>query len=125
MDRIPWVGDAEQVLIEVEEFLTGARHAGESDGALATVMFTDIVGSTRRDAELGDQRWRELLQAHDQLVRDRIDTYRGREVKTIGDGFLVTFDGPARAIRCAHSIAEQVPGWVSRCALACIPASAS
>lgn len=108
VDHIPWVGDAERVLAEVEEFLTGTRHTGRTDRALATVMFTDIVDSTRHDAELGDLRWRELLEAHDQLVRERLDTYRGREVKTTGDGFLATFDGPARAIHCARSIARQV-----------------
>lgn len=108
VDHIPWVGDARAVLAEVEEFLTGGRHMGESDRALATVMFTDIVGSTRQDAELGDARWRELVQAHDQLLRDRLETYRGREIKTLGDGFLATFDGPARAIRCARSITREV-----------------
>ncbi len=109
IDHIPWVGDAEQILAEVEEFLTGARHAGEIDRVLATVMFTDIVDSTRRAAELGDSRWRALLESHDQIVRERLDGYRGREVKTIGDGFLITFDGPARAIHCARSIVHQVP----------------
>jgi class 3 adenylate cyclase len=71
-------------------------------------MFTDIVDSTRRAAEIGDSRWRSLLGDHDQIVRERIAGYRGREVKTMGDGFLVTFDGPARAIRCASSIARDV-----------------
>ena len=108
IDHIPWVGDTEQMLAEIEEFLTGARHTGEINRALATVMFTDIVGSTRRAAELGDRGWRELLEAHDRLVRDRLESYRGREVKTIGDGFLAIFDGPARAIHCARSIARQV-----------------
>ncbi len=108
IDHIPWVGDSEPMLAYVEEFLTGARHTGEIDRALATVMFTDIVGSTRRAAELGDLRWRELLEAHNRLVRDRLESYRGREVKTIGDGFLATFDGPARAIHCARSIAKEV-----------------
>lgn len=109
VDHIPWVGDSDQVLAEVEELLTGARHAREIDRVLATVMFTDIVDSTRRAAELGDSRWRALLESHDQLVRERIASYRGREVKTMGDGFLATFDGPARAIHCAQSIVQQVP----------------
>jgi class 3 adenylate cyclase len=107
-DHIPWVGDAESVLDEIEEFLTGTRGRGEVDRVLATVMFTDIVDSTRRAAEIGDSRWRSLLGDHDQIVRERIAGYRGREVKTMGDGFLVTFDGPARAIRCASSIARDV-----------------
>jgi len=109
IDHIPWVGDAEQILDEVEEFLTGARHATEADRVLATVLFTDIVDSTRRAAELGDSRWRALVESHDQLVRDQLDRYRGREIKTMGDGFLVTFDGPARGIRCARAITQQLP----------------
>jgi class 3 adenylate cyclase len=109
IDHIPWVADAEQILDEVEEFLTGARHATEADRVLATVMFTDIVDSTRRAAELGDSRWRALVESHDQLVRDQVDRYRGREIKTMGDGFLVTFDGPARGIRCARAITQQLP----------------
>jgi class 3 adenylate cyclase len=73
------------------------------------VVFTDIVDSTARAAELGDSRWRGLLDSHDELVRERLRSYRGREVKTLGDGFLITFDGPARAIHCARSIVEQAP----------------
>jgi class 3 adenylate cyclase len=76
---------------------------------LATVMFTDIVDSTRRTAELGDTRWRSMLDSHNQLVREELENYRGREIKTTGDGFLATFDGPARAIRCARSIAQRAP----------------
>jgi class 3 adenylate cyclase len=75
---------------------------------LATVMFTDIVGSTESAARVGDRRWGELIARHDELVRGRLDRYRGRPVKTLGDGFLATFDGPARAIRCAHEITEAV-----------------
>jgi pimeloyl-ACP methyl ester carboxylesterase len=108
-DHIPWVAEGDRVLAEVEEFLTGARHVGEVDRVLATVVFTDIVDSTARAAELGDSRWRGLLDSHDQLVRERLRSYRGREVKTLGDGFLITFDGPARAIHCARSIVEQAP----------------
>ena len=107
-DHIPWVGDAEPMLDAIEEFLTGARHAAEVDRVLATVMFTDIVDSTRQASELGDRRWRTLVESHDEIVRERLTSYRGLEIKTMGDGFLVTFDGPARGIRCARSIAEDV-----------------
>jgi class 3 adenylate cyclase len=106
-DHIPWFGDADALLDEIEEFLTGSRHAPEPDRALATVLFTDIAGSTERAAALGDRRWRELLERHQTLVRDRLSAYGGREVKTMGDGFLATFDGPAKAIRCASAIAER------------------
>jgi class 3 adenylate cyclase len=108
VDHIPWVGDVEQILDEAEEFLTGTRHAAEVHRVLATVMFTDIVDSTRRAAELGDSRWRAVMESHDHLVRELVERYRGRAVKTIGDGFLVTFDGPARAIHCARSIVREV-----------------
>ena len=106
IDHLPWAGDAEGVLGEIEEFLTGARSAPEPDRVLATVMFTDIVGSTERAAQLGDARWRELLSAHQAAVRGALTRFRGREVKTLGDGSLATFDGPARAIRCGHAISE-------------------
>jgi pimeloyl-ACP methyl ester carboxylesterase len=106
IDHLPWAGDAEAVVGEIEEFLTGARSVAEPDRVLATVMFTDIVGSTERAAELGDARWRELLSAHQAAVRRELMRFRGREVKTLGDGYLATFDGPARAIRCGHAIAE-------------------
>jgi pimeloyl-ACP methyl ester carboxylesterase len=106
IDHLPWAGDAEAVLGEIEEFLTGARSIPEPDRVLATVMFTDIVGSTQRAAKLGDARWRELLAAHQAAVRRELMRFRGREVKTLGDGCLATFDGPARAIRCGHVIAE-------------------
>ena len=95
-----------RVLGEIEEFLTGARSAPEPERVLATVMFTDIVGSTERAAQLGDARWRELLAAHRADVRRELGRFRGREVKTMGDGYLATFDGPARAIRCGHAITE-------------------
>jgi pimeloyl-ACP methyl ester carboxylesterase len=106
IDHVPWAGDAEAVLGEVEEFLTGSRSVPEPDRVLATVMFTDMVGSTERAAELGDARWRELLSAHQAAVRRELTRFRGREVKTLGDGCLATFDGPARAIRCGGAIAE-------------------
>jgi pimeloyl-ACP methyl ester carboxylesterase/class 3 adenylate cyclase len=108
MDHIPFYGDAEGYAEEIEEFLTGARHAPPSDRVLTTVMFTDIVGSTERAGALGDARWRELVGRHDELVRSELEHHRGREVKTMGDGFLATFDGPARGIRCARAIADKV-----------------
>jgi pimeloyl-ACP methyl ester carboxylesterase len=100
--------DPDQIADEIEEFLTGARHEHETDRVLSTVLFTDIVGSTKRAAELGDRRWRELLERHDSLMRRQLERFRGREVKATGDGFLATFDGPARAIRCATSAHEAV-----------------
>ena len=106
IDHVPWAGDAEAVLGEAEEFLTGTRSLPEPDRVLATVMFTDMVGSTQRAAELGDARWRELLSAHQAAVRRELVRFRGREVKTLGDGSLATFDGPARAIRCGEAIAQ-------------------
>ena len=107
-DHLLWVGDADAIVDEIEEFLTGARHAAEPDRVLATVLFTDIVASTERAAELGDRRWRDLLGAHHAAVRRELERFRGREVDTAGDGFLATFDGPARAIRCAGAIVEAV-----------------
>jgi class 3 adenylate cyclase len=106
IDHLPWAGDIEAVVGEVEEFLTGARTAPEPDRVLATVMFTDIVGSTGRATELGDARWRELLASHQEAVRKELERFKGREVKTLGDGSLATFDGPARAIRSGLAIAE-------------------
>ena len=100
------LGDVEAVLGEIGEFLTGSRHEHEPDRMLATVLFTDICDSTRRAAEMGDRGWRFLLERHDALFRQALDRHRGREVKRTGDGFLATFDGPARAIRCAASVAE-------------------
>jgi class 3 adenylate cyclase len=107
-DHTPWVGDADALLGEIEEFLTGVRHGAEPDRVLATVLFTDIVGATERAAELGDRRWRELITQHHTLVRQQIERHRGREIDTAGDGFLATFDGPARAIRCAAAIGDAV-----------------
>ena len=96
------------VLDEVEEFLTGARPVVEPDRVLATVMFTDIVGSTEKAADLGDARWRQLLEAQQRAVRSELDRHRGREVKSTGDGFLATFDGPARGVRCGQAIVDSV-----------------
>ena len=100
------IGDWEALVGEVEEFLTGTRHDREPDRMLATVLFTDICESTQRAAEMGDRGWRFLLERHDALFRQALDRHRGREVKRTGDGFLATFDGPARAIRCAASVTE-------------------
>ena len=108
IDHIPWIGDADAILDEIQEFLTGARSQVEPDRVLATVLFTDIVGSTARAADLGDRRWRDVLERHNALVRREITRARGREVHTTGDGFLATFDGPARAIRCAATLCDAV-----------------
>jgi class 3 adenylate cyclase len=103
-----YAGDTDLVLDEVEAFLTGRRQVTTHDRVLATVMFTDIVGSTELAARLGDQSWLDLRGAHDALVRQLIERYRGREISTTGDGFLATFDGPARAVRCGVEIAAAV-----------------
>ena len=107
-DHLPWVGNTDAILDEIEEFLTGVRRGPEPDRVLATVMFTDIVGATTRAAELGDRRWRDLLDAHHALVREHLARFRGREIDTAGDGFLAAFDGPARAVRAACAISEGV-----------------
>ena len=107
-DHMPWLGNSYAVLDEVEQFLTGARHAAEPDRVLATVLFTDITSSTERTAQLGDDRWRVLLESHNERVRRQLAAFSGREVKSLGDGFLATFDGPARAIRCACAIREDL-----------------
>jgi len=107
-DHVPWLSDADIVVDEVEEFLTGARHAPEPERVLATVMFTDIVGASERAAGLGDRRWHDLLDSHHALIRRQLNHFRGREIDTAGDGFLATFDGPARAVRCASTISDGV-----------------
>jgi len=107
-DHLWWFGDQDAIVDEIEEFLTGTRKAREPDRVLATVLFTDIVGSTERAAELGDARWRELLERHGEIVRRELERHRGREVKTTGDGFLATFDGPARGIACARAVSDGV-----------------
>jgi class 3 adenylate cyclase len=106
-DHWPWVGDPDEVCDHVEEFLTGQRSERPIDRVLATVMFTDIVGSTERASQLGDKRWRELLELHEELTRAELERHNGREVNTTGDGFLATFDGPARGIRCARAVAKR------------------
>ncbi|MFN8526672.1 MAG: adenylate/guanylate cyclase domain-containing protein [Chloroflexota bacterium] len=109
IDHLPWVGESvEATLDEIEEFVTGTRHAPEPDRFLATVLFTDIVGSTEHVAALGDRRWRSLLDDHHAVVRTLLARHRGQEVHTTGDGFLATFDGPARAVRCASEIVAAV-----------------
>jgi class 3 adenylate cyclase len=107
-DQWIWCGDTEPVLEEIEEFVTGVRPAPKPDRVPATVLVTDIVGSTERAAELGDRAWRTLLDEHDAIVRREIGRYRGREIDTTGDGFIAAFDGPARTVECAHSIAQAV-----------------
>jgi len=109
VDHLYWVGNQDELLVEIERFVVevGDEEA-ELDRVLATVMFTDIVGSTERAAALGDRRWKELLASHHDTVRHLLARYRGREIATAGDGFLATFDGPARAVRCARSIVDAV-----------------
>ena len=107
-DHSWWTQDREAILDEIQELVTGVRPAPHPDRVLATVLFTDIVGSTERLGELGDQRWAELLSRHHGVVRHELDRFRGQEVDTAGDGFLATFDGPARAIRCALAIRDAV-----------------
>jgi class 3 adenylate cyclase len=105
-DHSIWTGDADRLLDEVEEFVTGSRERVEPDRVLKTIMFTDIVGSTERAAAMGDSAWRDLLATHDAMMRRELGRFRGVEVKTLGDGFLAAFDGPARAIRCGVSAAR-------------------
>jgi class 3 adenylate cyclase len=107
-DGLFFAGDQDASLGEIEAFLTGTRSAPEHDRVLATVMFTDVVSSTQRVSELGDARWRDLLDTHDGIAADEVTGFRGRVIKNTGDGILATFDGPARAIRCAASIGESV-----------------
>ena len=103
IDAYAWVGESDW-LEDVEEFLTGGRASREVDRVLATVLFTDIVGSTEHASGLGDRRWRDLLDEHNRMVRRQLELWRGTEIKSIGDGFLATFDGPARAVHCAAGI---------------------
>jgi pimeloyl-ACP methyl ester carboxylesterase len=107
-DHFPWVGDVDAILGEVEHFATGSRRVVELDRILATVLFVDIVDSTRQLSERGDRAWRELLGRFHALARRQLERYRGREIDTAGDGFFATFDGPARAIRCACAIRDAV-----------------
>jgi class 3 adenylate cyclase len=108
-DHVPWTGDTDEFVDEVEEFLTGVRRGAMADRVLATVLFTDIVGSSEHAANLGDRAWAELLERHHDLVRRELGRFGGREVDTAGDGFFASFDGPARAIRCACAIVASMP----------------
>ena len=109
-DHFPWVGDnGDEALDEIEEFLTGVRPGPDPERVLATVLFTDIVDSTRIASELGDRRWRELLSEHQGLVRGQLARFGGREIKTTGDGFLAIFDGPTRAVECARAVVDEMP----------------
>jgi class 3 adenylate cyclase/esterase/lipase len=107
-DNTPWIGDQDSIVEEIEEFLTGVRRHRKPDRVLATIMFTDIVSSTERAAKLGDRAWRDLLGTHDEVMRRQLERFQGRPVKTLGDGFLATFDGPARAIHCARAAVDSV-----------------
>lgn len=106
--HLPWIGDVNGIIDEIEEFVTGVRDPRGRHRVLATVLVTDIVGSTERAVELGDRGWRDLLTQHHTLVRKQLDRFRGREIDTAGDGFLASFDGPARAVKCAMQIADSV-----------------
>jgi class 3 adenylate cyclase len=108
VDHFWWVGDSESIVEEIQEFLTGERRTVEPDRVLATVLFTDIVGSTEHANKLGDRNWHDLLNQHNSLVRKELAHFRGVEIDTTGDGFFATFDGPARAISCALAISDDV-----------------
>jgi pimeloyl-ACP methyl ester carboxylesterase len=107
-DHLPWAGGVDALCDEIQAFLTGVRRGPEPDRVLATVLFTDIVGATQRAAEIGDRAWKELIGHHHFLVRQQLERHRGCEIDTAGDGFLATFDGPARAVRCGRAIADAV-----------------
>ena len=107
-DHLPFTESADEILAEVERFLTGSHAAGPTDRVVTTIMFTDIVGSTKLAADMGDARWRDLLSAHDDAVRHQLAVYRGKEIKSTGDGFHATFDGPARAIQCGSALLAAV-----------------
>ena len=106
-DHAPWAG-GDDIVAEIREFMTGVREPAEPDRVLATVLFTDIVGSTEHASQLGDRRWRDLVSEHHRLIRGELARFRGREIDTAGDGFLAAFDGPARALRAAGSIVRAV-----------------
>ncbi|UCG40728.1 MAG: adenylate/guanylate cyclase domain-containing protein [Acidimicrobiia bacterium] len=106
-DHLPWF-DPDPTVEEIREFMTGRRVPSVPDRVLTTLLFTDIVGSTNRAIEMGDHRWRDLLEAHGEEVRSQLERYGGTEVNTAGDGFLASFDGPARAIRCGQEIGRQL-----------------
>jgi len=108
VDHLPWTSDPEPVLGDIEQFVTGVRHAPEADRVLATVMFADIVDSTQRAAAIGDRAWTQELQEFYGLARRQLERFRGREIDTAGDGYFATFDGPARAVRCAQNLTREV-----------------
>ena len=108
VDNLIWAGDQDAMVAEIQDFVTGMRPVLDPRRVLATVLFTDIVGSTRLAAELGDTRWQGLLAEHNRVVRRQLDRFGGTEIKVVGDGFLATFDGPARAVRCALAIRDDV-----------------
>jgi class 3 adenylate cyclase len=118
-DLYNWPGADDPEMDLIEEFLTGRRPQRSAERVLATVLFTDIVGSTEHAAQIGDRAWRDVLDRHNAIVRERLDRFRGREIKTLGDGFVATFDRPAGAVRCAQEIVEQVDalGLSVRCGL--------
>jgi hypothetical protein len=107
-NHVPFLGDPDAIVDEIEEFLTGVRSLPQRDRVLATVLFTDIVGSTEAAAAHGDRRWRALLDEHDRLVEEQVTRFHGRKVKATGDGVLALFDGPGRAVHCACAIREGV-----------------
>lgn len=109
IDHLPSVGDnADEIIDLIQQFLTGSRSSAPPDRVLATVVFTDIVGATEKAAALGDRRWRDLLLEHHSVVRAQLNRFRGREIDTAGDGFLAAFDGPARAVRCASALMQEL-----------------
>ncbi len=110
-DHIPWVGDSNAIVDQIEEFLTGMRSENSSDlneRVLATILLTDIVGSTEKANQLGDKGWKSLITKHNEIIRKELERFNGREIKSTGDGFLLTFDGPARAIKCACSVRDRI-----------------
>jgi class 3 adenylate cyclase len=109
-DHYPYLDPVEPTLDEIQRFLTGARREPIGERVLATVLFTDVVRSTERAAELGDRRWRELLDRHDAVAAAELERFEGHTIKSLGDGLLATFDGPARAIRCAHAVVDALAG---------------
>lgn len=103
-----FAGSTDELLDEIQEFVTGTRSAALVNRVLATVLFTDIVSSTEHAANMGDRAWREVLDSYEMVARSALDQFRGREIKSTGDGTLATFDGPARAVECARAIMERV-----------------
>jgi hypothetical protein len=122
IDHVPFVGDVDAVVSEIEAFVTGQPPPQATDRTLATVLFTDIVGSTRLASDLGDRRWNDLLDDHDALIRRQLARFRGRAVKSTGDGFLAMFDGPVRAFAAPAPSAMVPKGWASTSGPASIPA---